>query len=108
MPPHHTGMLRAAQTSWTFFASVNPPTRPTLMLMMRQAPISTAPGRIAGVVDGFVQADRGPQLLLQAGVVVDVVVPQRLLDHQQIELVELAQVFEFDPACRRSWRRNSA
>ena len=26
--------------------------------------------------------------------VVDVVIPQRLLDHQQIELIELAQVFD--------------
>ena len=37
---------------------------------------------------------RSAQFFLQARVIVDVVVPQRLLDHQQIELVELAQVLD--------------
>src|ERR1035441_9158721 len=51
-------------------------------------------GGAAHADDRFVEADRGAQFLLQARVVVDVVVPQRLLNHQQVELVELAQVLD--------------
>ena len=40
------------------------------------------PGRITRVADGFIQTDGGSQFVLQPGVVVDVVMPQWLLDHQ--------------------------
>src|ERR1035441_7197037 len=42
MPPHHTGMPRSAVALWTAIASEKPPTRPTLMLMMRQESMSIA------------------------------------------------------------------
>ena len=64
------------------------------MLMMRHAPVSTAKAALAHADDGFIKADRGAQFFLQARVIVDVVVPQWLLDHEQIELVELAQVLD--------------
>ena len=50
-------------------------------------------GGAARVDDRLVQANRSTQLLLQPRVIVDVVVPQRLLNHQKIELIELSQVF---------------
>ncbi len=40
----------------------------------------------------FVQADGGIQTLLQHGVKVEVVRPQRLLDHEQLELIEAGQM----------------
>ena len=49
-------------------------------------------GAIASVTDGFIQADGGTQLALKAGVVVDVIVPERLFNHEQIELVKLAEM----------------
>ena len=52
-------------------------------------------GRVAGVADGLVQANGGSQFALQPGVVVDVVIPQRLLDHQELEAIKFAQVFDF-------------
>ena len=67
--------------------------------------------RLLGVMrgaDAFVQADGRLQLRLQLGVIDDVVVRQRLLDHHQVELVELLQDGRRRPACRRSWRRPSA
>src|SRR5579859_5338471 len=48
----------------------------------------------AGVHDRFVEADRSAQFFLQTRVVVDVVVPKRLLDHQQIELIEEPEVLD--------------
>ncbi len=45
-------------------------------------------GRSANRVERLVEADRRPQPRLQAGVVADVVVVERLFDHHQIELVE--------------------
>src|SRR6478609_5687828 len=47
--------------------------------------------RIAPTVDGFIQADARLQLLLQAGMKIKIVVPERLLDHQQVERVKLLQ-----------------
>ena len=41
--------------------------------------------------NAFVQADGRLQLRLQLGVIDDVVVAERLLDHHQVELVELFQ-----------------
>ena len=40
----------------------------------------------------FVETDPGFELLLQSGMEVKVVVPKRLLNHEQIELVELLQM----------------
>jgi hypothetical protein len=37
MPPHQTGIRFSRQRSWMRFAEVWPPTRPILILMMRQA-----------------------------------------------------------------------
>ena len=42
MPPHHTGMPRSCAALCTAMASENPPTRPSLMLMMRQDSMSIA------------------------------------------------------------------
>src|ERR1700692_2500187 len=42
--------------------------------------------------DGLVEADGGAQFFLQASVVKNVIVPKRLFDHQQVELIEAAQV----------------
>src|SRR5215469_4640908 len=47
---------------------------------------------ITRIVNGFVQAERGFEHLLQTRVKVEVVVPQRLLDHQQLESVEALHV----------------
>jgi hypothetical protein len=50
---------------------------------------------LLGVVrgaDAFVQADGGLELGLQLGVVDDVVVAERLLDHHQVEIVELSKM----------------
>src|SRR5215468_7419329 len=49
---------------------------------------------VAAPVNRFIQADRRLQLLLQLRVEVEVVMPQRLLDHQEVETVELAQVLD--------------
>ena len=40
---------------------------------------------VARAADGFIQADRRLQVLLQSRVEVEIVAPQRLLDHQQLE-----------------------
>ncbi len=48
MPPHHTGTPRSAHRSWIFWAAVSPPTRPTLMLMIRQASMSSAQRACSG------------------------------------------------------------
>jgi hypothetical protein len=45
-------------------------------------------------VDGLIQADAGFQLFLQASMKIKVVMPERLLDHQQVESVKLFQVLE--------------
>src|SRR5215471_3119826 len=49
---------------------------------------------VAAPVNRFIQADRRLQLLLQLRVEVEVVMPQRLFDHQQVEAVELSQVID--------------
>ncbi len=50
--------------------------------------------RITAVADGFIQADGRSDAFLQHGVVVEVVVPERLLDHEQVEGIESGQVIE--------------
>jgi len=42
---------------------------------------------VAAVADGLVEADGGVEALLQQGVEVEVVVPEGLLDHKQVELL---------------------
>ena len=88
IPPHHTGMPCACANAWISFASPYPPTRPSLILMIRHAPNSCAccDGREAD--DGFIETDRGVEATLQLGMVDEIAGRQRLLDHQEIELVE--------------------
>src|SRR5208283_5539079 len=50
---------------------------------------------VARVVNGFVESDRGLDLFLQPSMQLDFVVPQRLLNHQQLERVEFTQVLRF-------------
>ncbi len=47
---------------------------------------------VAAVANGLIQTDRGPQGLLQLGMVKKIVEFERLLEHEQIEFVELLQV----------------
>ena len=108
MPPCHTGMPCAAQRSWSRIDSANPPTRPGLMLMMRQAPAAIASRASVHGLDRLVEADRRLQPPLQRGVIDDVVVVERLLDHHQIVAIELRQMFGVVSACMRRWRRPSA
>ena len=49
---------------------------------------------VAAVANGFVETDGGLEALLQHGVEVEVVVPEGLLDHQQVELVPAGDVVE--------------
>src|SRR6185369_17619494 len=51
-------------------------------------------GGISGVKDGFVETQRGLQLRLETRMSRDVVIPKRLLDHQQVKLVELLEMVE--------------
>ena len=49
-------------------------------------------GTIAGVTNGFIEADRSAQFTLKPRVVIDVIVPERLFDHEQVELIEFAKM----------------
>src|SRR5207302_11080203 len=49
---------------------------------------------VAGVVNGLIQADAGLDLLLKLRVKVKIIMPERLLNHEQIEAVELFQVVD--------------
>ena len=64
------------------------------MLMIRHAPVSSGNRGSAGADDRLVETNGGAQFFLQAGVVKNVVVPERLFDHQQVELIEGAQVLD--------------
>ena len=50
-----------------------------------------SPARLAAGRDAFVEADRRADLRLQRRVIDQIVVRQRLLDHRQVELVDLAE-----------------
>src|ERR1700748_2425175 len=50
---------------------------------------------VARMPDGFVETYRRAEFALQARVVVNIVIPERLLDHQKVEAIELAQMFDF-------------
>src|SRR5438128_12437938 len=49
-------------------------------------------GTIAGVTNGFIEADRSVQFTLKPCVVIDVIIPERLFDHEQVELIEFAKM----------------
>ncbi len=59
---------------------------------MRHAPISSAKSALRAVANRFVETNCGLDRLLQARMQIDFIVPKRLLDHEQLEGVELAQV----------------
>ena len=80
MPPHQTGMPRSIAALCTATKLPSPPTRPFLMLMMRQDSISMA-ARVSRRLWMDSSRQMGVLLPLQHGVVVEVVVPERLLDH---------------------------
>src|SRR5689334_18293797 len=48
--------------------------------------------RVAARVNRLIEADAGLELPLQLGMKVEIVMPERLLDHEQAELVELFEV----------------
>src|SRR5689334_6504066 len=47
---------------------------------------------VAAAMNGFVETDGSRKLLLQLGMEIEIVMPQRLLDHEQIEAVELLEM----------------
>ena len=78
------------------------------MLIMPQA---SQLDRLLGMMrraDAFIETDRRVELRLQLGVIDDVVMRERLLDHHQIEFVKLLAAAPRRQAYRRSWRRPSA
>ncbi len=101
IPPHHTGMPRSCAALCTAMASEKPPTRPSLMLMIRHDSIS-----MAASASRRLRMDSSRQMgvckpLLQHGVVIEVVVPEGLLDHQQVEGVKRGQVVGIPQAVGR-------
>src|SRR5271155_3801858 len=50
--------------------------------------------RVTAIADGFIEAYGGLEALLQQGVEVEVVPPERLLDHEQVETVPVGDVFQ--------------
>src|SRR5215472_11879267 len=56
---------------------------------------------IATSVYCLIEANRGAELTLQLRVKVKVVMPERLLDHEQVETVKLFQVFDLIEPVRR-------
>ncbi len=78
-------------------AEVCPPTRPSLILMILQAVDFNGGARVFNIVNAFIEANRRFDLALKLGVGKDVVPAKRLLDHDEVEGVELLQerrVFE--------------
>ena len=74
------------------------------MLMMRQLPISMAARAVSKREDALVEAEGRLHLLLELGVVPEVVGRERLFDEEQVEGVELLQLSPCRPGCRRRWR----
>ena len=64
--------------------------------------------RVFDIVDAFIEANRRFDLALQLGVGKDVVPAKRLLDHHEVEGIELLEKRRVFEAYRRSWRRPSA
>src|SRR5678810_1041250 len=85
MPPHHTGMPCCSQKSWMAMDGPYPPTRPGLMLMIRPLPnVCMSIARSSDVIDSS----------RQTGVSNDVIPGERLLDHHQVERVELREAID--------------
>jgi len=82
---------RSCAALCTAMASENPPTRPSLMLMIWQDPFDGGE-RVSSISNRLVKTDRRIEPLLQHGVVIEVVVPEGLLDHQQVERIKGHQV----------------
>ena len=72
-------------------AGPRPPTRWSLRLTIRPAPRRMASAVRSRLVGRLVQADRRGDRLLERGQAVEVVRGHRLLEHQQVVLVELAE-----------------
>ena len=64
------------------------------MLIMRAGPQADGLFGLMRGADAFIQANRRLQLRLQNGVIDDVVVRERLLNHHQIEIVQLLQMID--------------
>ena len=62
------------------------------MLMIRHARMLNCLFRVVRRSDALIETDGRLQLALQLGVIDDVVVAQRLLDHHQIEFVQSLQM----------------
>ena len=71
--------------------SLNPPTRVGLRLRIFPRAKLQGDAPVVRRIDALVQADGRAQLRLQAAVLVNVVVSQRLFNHQQVELIERTQ-----------------
>ena len=89
IPPHHTGMPRFLAKCSIARAAACPPTRPSLILMMRHAAEFHGVLRVGRGVDRLIEADRRAQLALQRRVIDEVARRQRLLDHQKTMSIEL-------------------
>src|ERR1022692_1421211 len=50
---------------------------------------------VSRIENRFVETNRGSNRFLQPGMKIDFVVPKRLLDHEQVEGIEFAQVLNF-------------
>jgi hypothetical protein len=90
MPPHQTGTEALLARSWIRRDSAKPPAGLDVDHAARPQ-LQSLPG-LAGRFDALIQADGRAQLALQGGVVDQVAGSQRLLQHQQPELVELGKV----------------
>ena len=86
-PPAPHGTPSSDATSCTRLASRSPPTRPCLMFTIRHARARSPPGRPQP--SGSTRpTDIGPDLPLELRVLPQILVMQRLLDHQQPERIE--------------------
>ena len=88
MPPHQTGIEFAWQRSCMRFAAACPPTRPELDIDDAACFHFDGGASMVEVVDAFVEADGRLELALQLDVRKNVVIAERLLDHDQVEGVE--------------------
>ncbi len=108
MPPHQTGIpfgLANIMHAFRFRKTAH-----TAQLDVDDASC-LQPNRLLGMVrrpDAFVQTNRRIERALQNRVIDDVVVRKRLLNHHQIELVQLLQMIDIVQAYRRSSRPPSA
>ena len=98
MPPIQVRTCWSLQALAISIASAKPETRGGLMLMISRSRIAVALPemhgglRVAQRMDAFVQADRRLELGRDFAMQHDVVVEERLLDEQQLEIVERLQI----------------